>query len=117
MEEKTEFIKGLKKKFLECFDMKINLINLTFSNYEKKLEDFDMNYFIINNLENQINFNLLKLDFDNNDSLDNKIESIAHYVNKNISEYFSSDKKEKIEEEKSKKILLILISLIMVMKK
>ena len=100
LEEKTEFIKGLKKKFLECFDMKINLINLTFSNYEKKLEDFDMNYFIINNLENQINFTLLKLDFDNNDSLDNKIESIAHYINKNISKYFSSDKKEKIEEEK-----------------
>ena len=99
LEEKIELIQIQKKKFFECLEMKINMINLIINNYEKKLKEFDINYFIISNLESIINFNLLKLDFDNNDSLDKKIDTINLYLKENIKSNFISNKKDKIETE------------------
>ena len=71
---------------------------LILQNYEKKIEDFDINYFIINNLENQIKFNLLELNLNKNDSLEQKIENISNYLNKNINSQFDLDNKEKKKE-------------------
>ena len=71
---------------------------LILQNYEKKIEDFDINYFIINNLENQIKFNLLELNLNKNDSLEQKIENISNYLNKNINSQFDLDSKEKKKE-------------------
>ena len=88
LEEKIKFIKNLKNKFLENLKMKIQFVELLLNNYEKKLEDFDINYFIINNLENQKNFNLEELKINKNDSLDKKIEYITDYLNKNLNSQF-----------------------------
>ena len=52
--------------------MQLKFTDLVLQNYEKKLIDFDMNYFIINNLENQTNIDLDELNFSLNDSLEKK---------------------------------------------
>ena len=85
--------------------MKLKFAQLVLHNYEKKIEDFDVNYYIINNLENQVKFNLLEFKFDKNDSLEKKIENFANYFNKNINSQFNLDNKneEKIEEKKRNK--------------
>ena len=100
MEEKIEALNNLKKQFLEKLNKKLKFIQLILQNYEKKIEDFDINYFIINNLENQIKFNLNELNLNKNDSLDKKIENITIYLNKNIkSQFFLVNKEEKKENE------------------
>ena len=68
-------------------------------NYEKKLKDFDLNYYNIINLEKQINFNLLKLNYNEKNSLDKKIEIITQYLNQNLSAQFifDNDKMGKME--------------------
>ena len=64
---------------------------LMLDNYEKKLKDFDLNYYNINNLEKQINFNLLELNYNKNNSLDKKIEIITQYLNQNLNAQFIFD--------------------------
>ena len=102
LKEKIKFINNLKKQFFEKLNMKLKFAQLVLHNYEKKIEDFDVNYYIINNLENQVKFNLLEFKFDKNDSLEKKIENFANYFNKNINSQFNLDNKneEKIEEKK-----------------
>ena len=46
-------------------------------------------------MENQLSFNLLELDLDDNLSLDKKIENIADYLNQNINSQFNFDNKVK----------------------
>ena len=60
-------------------------------NYEKKLKNFDLNYYNISNLEKQINFNFLQLNYNENISLDKKIEIIIHYLNQNLNAQFIFD--------------------------
>ena len=98
MEEKIEALNNLKKQFLEKLNKKLKFTQLILQNYEKKIEDFDINYFIINNLENQIKFNLNELNLNKNDSLDKKIENITIYLNKNIKSQFILDNKEEKKE-------------------
>ena len=50
--------------------------------------DFDVNYFLINNLENQININLFELNLDINDSLEKKIEKATFYMKENLKNHF-----------------------------
>ena len=88
LEEKITFIKNLKNKFFESLKMQLKITDLVLQNYEKKLIDFDLNYFIINNLENQINFNLNELNFNSNDSLEQKIEKVTSYMNENLKNQF-----------------------------
>ena len=38
----------LKKEFFECFNIKLKFIELILDNYENKLKNFEINYFIIN---------------------------------------------------------------------
>ena len=47
-----------------------------------------MNYFLINNLENQININLFELNLDINDSLEKKIEKATFYMKENLKNHF-----------------------------
>ena len=69
-------------------------------NYEKKLKDFDLNYHNINNLEKQINFNLLELNYNENHSLNKKIEIITKYLKQNLNTQFlfNNDKIDTIED-------------------
>ena len=94
LEEKLEFINNLKNKFFECLNMKIQFVELILSNYEKKIENYNMNYYIANNLERQINFNLLELNINKGDSLDKKIQNISDYINENLNSKFSLDNEE-----------------------
>ena len=105
LEEKIENLKKLKNNFFDCLNIKFKLVELVLNNYEKKLKDFDINYFIINNLQNQFNFNLKKINLNNNESLDKKLEYITNYLRENINSQFNSDGKEENvdnkEEEKN----------------
>ena len=91
LEEKLLFINNLKKKFFECLSMKIQFVELILNNYEKKLENYNINYFIANNLEKQINFNLLELNINKNSSLDKKIQNISDYIEENLNSKFGLD--------------------------
>ena len=94
LEEKIAFINNLKEKFFECLNMKLKFVELVLFNYEKKLKDFDANFFVINNLENQIKFNLLDFNLNKNDSLDKKIENTYYYLNQNLNSHFNPDNQE-----------------------
>ena len=98
LEDKIEFINNLKKKFFECLNMKLQFIELIMNNYEKKLKNFDVNFYIINNLEKQIHFNLLELNLNKNDSLDKKIENITGYLKENLNSQFNLDNEEGNDE-------------------
>jgi len=105
LEEKILFIKKLKNNFLECLNMKLKFVELILNNYEKKIKDLDTNYYTINNLQNLINFNLLKLNINNNDSLDKKIEIITNCISKNLNSHFNFISKEaKVENEKTENL-------------
>ena len=106
LEEKIENLKKLKKNFFEYLNMKLKFIEFVLNNYEKKMNDFDINFFIINNLQNQFNFNLKKLNLNNiNNNIDSKIENITRYLEENINSQFNSnDKEEKILTEEEKQI-------------
>ena len=92
LEEQIKLINSIKNKFFESLNMQIKFVDLILDNYEKKLKDFDINYYLINNLENQINFNLTELDYKENYSLDKKIENITTYLNQNLNTQFKFDK-------------------------
>ena len=73
-------------------NMKMQFVNLVLDNYEKKLKDFDINFSIINNLENQMKFDVMELGVRPNDTLDKKIEKINNILNKNLNCQFNFDK-------------------------
>ena len=91
LDEKITFIKNLKNKFFESLKMQLKFTDLVLQNYEKKLIDFDMNYFLINNLENQTNIDLDELNFSSNDSLEKKIEKLTSYMKENLENQFKSN--------------------------
>jgi hypothetical protein len=88
MKSKIELIEKLKKEFFESLDMQMKFTYLVYNNYLKKLKDFDLNYYVINNLEKQINFSLSELVINENDSYENKITQIFDYLNNNIKKEF-----------------------------
>ena len=88
LEEKILLIKNLKDNFFESLNMQLKLTDLVLQNYEKKILNFDVNYFLINNLENQININLFELNLDINDSLEKKIEKATFYMKENLKNHF-----------------------------
>ena len=104
LEEKIVFINNLKNKFLEYLNMKLQFVELILNNYEKKLDNFDLNYFIINNLENQINFGLSEFNLNNYIPLSQKIDNTIDYLNKNINSQFNLDNKKNEDNEKSSTI-------------
>ena len=61
LEQKIEFLKNLEKNFFANLNMQLKFVDLVLQNYEKKMKEFDINYYIIYNLKNIFNFNLLKL--------------------------------------------------------
>ena len=63
LEEKISLLKNLEKEFMESLDMKLKYVDLVFHNYEQKMKDFDINFVIINNLANQINFKFARIRF------------------------------------------------------
>ena len=79
--------------------MQIKFVELILDNYEKKLKDFDLNYYNISNLEKKINFNLLELNYKENNSIDEKINIITQYLNQNLNSQFifNNDKMDKID--------------------
>ena len=101
LEKTIEFINNLKIKYLNCLNMKLELAKLVLYNYEKKLNDFDINYSIINNLENQMKFKLFELELNKNDSLDKKIERITQYLNESINSQFNFENEEENEFKKT----------------
>jgi len=85
--------------------MKLKFVELVLNNYEKKIKDFDANFYIIKNLERQINFNLVKLELNNNDSLDKKIETITNCFNRNLNSHFDFvEKGAKVENKNSQNL-------------
>ena len=74
--------------------MQLKFVDLVLQNYEKKMKEFDINYYIIYNLKNIFNFNLLKLNLNENDSLFKKIENISSYINNHLNSKFTFDSKE-----------------------
>jgi len=91
LEEKIKAINNLRNNFFESLDKQIKFSELMLDNYEKKLKNFDLNYYNISNLEKQINFNLLQLNYNENISLDKKIEIITQYLNQNLNAQFIFD--------------------------
>ena len=104
LEEKIENLKKLKRNFFEYLNMKLKFIKFVLNNYEKKMTDFDINFYIIDNLQNQFNFNLKRLNFNNNNNnIDSKIENITSYLKENInSQFISSDKEEDVLNKEEK---------------
>ena len=91
LEDKIKYINELRNIFLESLNKQMKFTELILDNYEKKLKDFDLNYYIISNLEKQINFNLLELNYNENNSLDQKIKIITQYLNQNLNAQFIFD--------------------------
>ena len=79
--------------------MKVKFVQLILNNYEKKMEDYDIDFFLIKNLENQTKFNLLELNLNKSDSLDKKIESVINYLNENINSQFDIVNNKEIKNE------------------
>lgn len=98
LEEKIEFINNLKEKFFDFLNMKLQFVELIMNNYEKKLNSFDLNYFIIQNFVNQNKFDLLEFNLNTFDSLENKIKTTTDYMNKNINSQFILEKKQNDNE-------------------
>lgn len=99
LEDKIKYIHNLKSNFFESLNRQMKFTELILDNYEKKLKDFDLNYYNISNLEKQINFNLLELNYNENNPLDKKIEIITQYLNQNLNTQFlfNNDKIDKFE--------------------
>ena len=99
LEDKIKSINNLRNIFFESLNKQMKFTEFILDNYEKKLKDFDLNYYNIINLEKQINFNLLKLNYNEKNSLDKKIEIITQYLNQNLSAQFifDNDKMGKME--------------------
>ena len=91
LEDKIKSINNLRNNLFDSLDKQMKFSELMLDNYEKKLKDFDLNYYNINNLEKQINFNLLELNYNKNNSLDKKIEMITQYLNQNLNAQFIFD--------------------------
>ena len=99
MKKKIELINDLKEKFFEKLNMKIKFTNLVYQNYLQKFKNTDLNYYLIKNLENQIDFNLQDLKMSNENKLENKVEQIITYLNSNINNHFNNKLENNFYEE------------------
>ena len=99
LKNKIELLLKLKNKFFETLNIKIKFTDLVYKNYIKKYKDTDLNYYIIKNLENQIEFGLKEFKIKKEDKLENKIEEILSYLNSNINNHFNTKSEEYFYEE------------------
>ena len=99
MKEKIEIIQNLGNKFFESLEIEIKFSSLLYQNYQEELKKNNLNYFIVKNLENHINFYVSELNIIKKDSLKDRINAIISYLNQNINNKFQKhEKKEKKNE-------------------
>ena len=101
LQKKIELLINLKNKFFEDLNMKIKFTDLVYKNYLKKFKDTDLNYYLIKNLENQIDFGLKDLKINKENNLDNRITQIINYLNSNINSHFNIKSDINLYEEKN----------------
>ena len=99
LKNKIELLLKLKNKFFETLNIKIKFTDLVYKNYIKKYKDIDLNYYIIKNLENQIEFGLKEFKIKKEDKLENKIEEILSYLDSNLNNHFNTKSEEYFYEE------------------
>ena len=104
LKKKIESLINLKNKFFENLNMKIKFTNLVYQNYLKKFKDTDLNYYLIKNLENQIDFNLQDLKINNENKLENKVEQIIAYLSSNINNHFNNKSENNFYKEENNNI-------------
>ena len=102
--KKIELLIKLKNQFFESLNMKLKFTNLVYQNYTQKYKDTDLNYYIIKNLENQIDFGLKEFKINNEDKIENKIEEIVSYLNSNIHRHFNIKSEDYFYEKKENDI-------------
>ena len=118
LKEKEEQLKSLMEKFTKLLDVKIKFIEIFLHNYENKIEEIDLNYQTIFNLQKEINFKVPNLSFYENEKLAQKIEKSFDFFekNKNFNNYLNNlnykveDNDNKLKElsiVKTKKNLII----------
>ena len=83
LKEKEEQLKSLMEKFTKLLDVKIKFIEIFLHNYENKIEEIDLNYQTIFNLQKEINFKVPNLSFYENEKLAQKIEKSFDFFEKN----------------------------------
>jgi len=102
--KKIELLNDLKDKFFEKLNMKIKFTNLVYQNYLQKFKNTDLNYYLIKNLENQIDFNLQDLKINNENKLEKKVDQIITYLNSNINNHFNNKSENNYYEEENNNI-------------
>ena len=92
LKEKEEQLKSLMEKFTKLLDIKIKFIEIFLHNYENKIEEIDLNYQTIFNLQKEINFKVPNLSFYENEKLAQKIEKSFDFFekNKNFNNYLNN---------------------------
>ena len=92
LKEKEEQLKSLMEKFTKLLDVKIKFIEIFLHNYENKIEEIDLNYQTIFNLQKEINFKVPNLSFYENEKLAQKIEKSFDFFekNKNFNNYLNN---------------------------
>ena len=83
LKKKEEQLKSLMEKFTKLLDVKIKFIEIFLHNYENKIEEIDLNYQTIFNLQKEINFKVPNLSFYENEKLAQKIEKSFDFFEKN----------------------------------
>ena len=92
LKEKEDQLKSLMEKFTKLLDIKIKFIEIFLHNYENKIEEIDLNYQTIFNLQKEINFKVPNLSFYENEKLAQKIEKSFDFFekNKNFNNYLNN---------------------------
>ena len=98
LKEKIEQIINLKNTFFDILNMKIKLSSLVYKNYLQKLNETDLNFTLIQNLENQLNFYLPSFQINKDETFAIKVEKAISYLQQNINNKFDSDEKKEFEE-------------------
>ena len=112
LKNKIELLLKLKNKFFETLNIKIKFTDLVYKNYIKKYKDTDLNYYIIKNLENQIEFGLKEFKIKKEEKVENRIEEILSYLNSNVNNHFNIKSEEYFYEENNNYINYIKINAI-----
>ena len=101
LQKKIKSLIDLKNKFSETLNMKVKFSNLVYQNYLKKFKDTDLNFFLIKNLENEIDFGLKDLKIEKEKNLEERIGQIVTYLNSNIYNHFNNKLEDNSYEEKN----------------
>lgn len=98
LKKNIDSLNNLKNKFVDSLNMKIKIANLAYHNYQTKYNNVDINYFLIKNLEEHINFDLPNLNINNENNCEEKIKQIIFYINNIIiNQYNSNNNNEEIQ--------------------